>query len=257
MKKQIYSYLLLALLAATFTACEEYDFRYQDISSRLRLTSEEVITTNAAGVTTTTRADSVFFSFRLLSNETTEVIARFEAHLIGIALPEERVFKLEVVEEGTNVPASVYELVGSLVVPANAYYGTVSVKIQRTVPGLDLTDPAKPIVARVKFRVVANENFLPHGEDIEFTVMWCDYLGKPESWTSYINTYVGQFSQSLYRFFMEVTGETELTRYNNSLSSAQTLRDVLRRELAAYNAKADADGRPHWKADDGKTDLVI
>ena len=256
MKTQIYIYSFLALIVVMFTACDENDFSYQDTSSRLRLTSEKVMTTHlTTGAPIETRSDSVLFSLRMLSAEATEGIVRFEAILIGSPEPRDRTFKLEVVEEGTNVPSSVYELVEPLIMPANADYSTVSVKVKRTVPGLNLTDPA--IKACVRFRVAPNENFLTHEDNTAFTVMWNDCLAKPASWTSSIDMYLGQFNQSLYRFYIEVTGETELTKFGAALVSALTLRTILREKLADYNAQADLDGRPHWKADDGVTDLVI
>ena len=248
-----------AAVAATMvlTACQENDFQYRDISARLRLTSEEIVTTNFfTGAVTRSRADSLRFTFRSVADDITEAIVRFEALLVGETVPVNRSFKLEVVEEASNAPVGSYELL-PLEFPADSILAKVSIRIKREVPGFNLTDAANLVAVRVKFRVVPNENFLPHGdENSGFTVSWCDYLVQPESWTAAVNNNssgLGPFTQSLYSFFIYVTGETELTRY---LTSLRQLRLLLQRELVEYNAKADAEGRPHWKADNG-TDLVI
>jgi len=250
-----YQILYILLFATLFSSCKENEFRYRDISPRLRLVSE-VVTTSGTFNTTTARYDTVHFSFRRLDNDATEAIVRFEAHLVGEAFTTDRTFKLEVVPEGTNAPAGSYEI-EPLILPTNAYYATVSVKVKRSIPGLDIADYTKGLTARIKFRVAPNENFLPYGDNNEFTLSWCDYFNRPTSWNATINTHVGQFSQSLYKFYMEVVGETEFTRYNSSNTAARALRSYLQRMLQEYNDLADAEGRPRWKADDGVTDLII
>ena len=234
-----------------FSACQKNDFQYRDISSRLRLTSQEVLM--VMGVTLSMRHDSVRFSFRTLDSDVSETVVRFEAHLVGKTAPVDRPFLLEVLQEGTNAPASTYEL-EPLIFPANASYATVSLKVRKNVPGFDLSDWENGVAARVKFRIAPNEHFLPHGDmNSGFTVSWCDYLTKPASWTLVVDNRFGQFNQSFYQFFIRATGETEFTKFSTSLPWLETF---LRRALAEYNAQADAEGRPHWKADDG-SDLVI
>ena len=251
--KKLILYLFILLFVMPFEACQKNDYPYCDTSSRLRLLSEEVLMVMA--VTSRIRRDSVRFSFRTIDTDASEAIVRFEAHLVGKTAPVDRPFLLEVVEEKTNVPASVYAL-EPLILPANASYATISMKVQKSVPGLDLSDWENNVAARVAFRLAPNEHFLPHEDRISgfiFTVSWCDYLTKPASWTYLVDNRFGQFNQSFYQFFIRATGETEFTKFSTSLPWLETF---LRRALAEYNAQADAEGRPHWRADNG-TDLVI
>ena len=246
MRNRIYKWLFLLFLALPFAACQSNDYLYQDISARLRLRSEPVPGRSNL-------YDTLRFSFLMLDAEITEHIVYFDAHLVGDAAPNDRVFRLEVVEEYTNVPSSAYEL-GTLVLPAGGFVTSVPVKLKRNVSGMNIADWENNVVARVKFRVVANENFLPHGAENEFTVSWCDYLTKPASWNSSTNIRFGQFSQSRYRFYIYITGNTEITP--NDSVGIQLLVAALRLALKEYNDLADVEGRPHWKEDDG-SDLVI
>ena len=254
MKRSAYHTILLAFAGACFLACENKDYLYRDVSSRISLSSERIRYGNSIIVT-----DSLRFSFMLLDPEETEETVYFVAHLSGQAAAADREFRLEVVAEQTNVSPSDYTL-GATVLPAGKFEVLIPVHVKRNVPGLDLTNWQDNVTARLHLRFVPNENFLAAAQTtqrfLEFTVIWCDFLTKPESWSYWIEQAIGPFSQARYKFFVDFTGETEFTRYDANSTTRSALQAALRKALQEYNDLADAEGRPRYKNDDG-SDLTF
>lgn len=177
------------------------------------------------------------------------------ANVSGQAAMWDRPITLEVVEEKTNVPASCFDL-GMSFMPANAFKTNIPVIIKKNVPGMDLQKE----VAYVTFRIIPNDYFLVGDSEMtEFKVVWCDFLARPESWTYWITTYLGPFSQARYKFIIDNTGIIEFDRYESDFNGSQALVSELRKLLAAYNADSSNVGRPEgwpYKDDDG-SDLTF
>ena len=259
MKKLLFHIFIFALAGGVFGSCENKEYLYRDISARLYLSSESWVDGPQ-----TLSADSLRFSFRLLDDDQQEATVWFVAHLTGQAADRDREFALEVVADSTNVSQGEYSI-GATVLPAGAFEVRVPVIIKRDVAGLDLTDVAGNVTARLMVRVAPNENFLAGPPDYYgalspmnfqyFTVTWCDYLTRPVSYNRTIEQAIGPFSQARYKFYIDFTGETEFYDYND-IGRANALAAALRQALQEYNALADSENRPHYLDDDG-TELTF
>jgi hypothetical protein len=241
MKTLHYTFILLAALA--LSGCENEEYLYRDISSRLWLGERY-----SSGNVTYTR-DSTTLSFMMLDIETVEDTLYVTANVTGEMATVDRPFVLEVVEAETNVPAAGYTM-GATIIPAGSFTGRIPVVVKRNIPGMDL----KTTMARLSLRFVPNDHFLLGAPDTDtFKVLWCDYLTTPESWTAYITNYLGPFSQARYKFIIDYADETEFYRYQNNLTMIQALQSYLRKTLAAYNAAHDTP----YMDDDGVTPLTF
>jgi hypothetical protein len=235
--------LLYALLAGLLlVGCENEEYLYRDISSRIWLGE-----TYRSGNLIITR-DSTTLSFMMLDITIAEDTLYVTANVTGDKADYPRPFVLEVVEDETNVPASAY-VMGETVMPAGAFSVRVPVLVKKNIPGLNL----KTTMARLSLHFVPNEHFLPAVPDTDvFKVLWSDYLTKPDSWTSFIEGQLGLFSQARYKFIIDNTGETDFSRYQSNLPMTQALQSYLRKTLAAYNAEHE---EPYL--DDDETPLTF
>ena len=184
-------------------------------------------------------ADSVLYSFRLYDFNVTEYTLNLIVNVSGYAADRDRPFVLELVESQTNVKPSDYTI-GDFVMPKDAYTAIIPVGIRRTVPGLDLTKEA----AKLTFRVVPNEHFqIGAEEQKQYTLMWSDYLIRPESWSN-LNYYVGPFTQARFKFIIDFVGLTDFTEYNGNYNLQFWLQATCLNLLNAYNADPANAGRP-------------
>jgi hypothetical protein len=227
------AYYLGMIIVLFFSAgCENDDYLYKDVP-RIYLSGDA-----AQGAT----ADSLFFSFRLYDFETSQYDLHVVANIMGGASSEERGFTLEVVDSLTNVPASAYS-VGNTAMPAGAFQQVVKVTVNRTVAGMDLAQEN----ARLTFRVVPNDHFQAGEMAMStYSLVWCDYLIRPESWTA-INYYIGPFSQARYKFILDYTGYSDFTEFTGNYNKILWLQGILLKHLEEYNADpANADRPEGW-----------
>lgn len=242
MKQLIYIFALW--FCFTLGGCENKEYLYCDESSRIWLGLYDTI-----GNLIYFR-DSVQFSFMLSDNGLAEDTLYIMAHVTGLSAAQDRPFRLEVIEEETNVSDSYYRL-GDPVVPANALEAAVPVIVSKNIPGLNLREES----ARVAFRFVPNEYFLAGEYDLTyFKVVWCNFLTIPDTWTYWITSHLGPFSQARYKFIIDHTGIMDFSRYEFNSGATTALVAKLREYLAGYNADpANRDREEGWpyKDDDG------
>jgi hypothetical protein len=239
MKKTI---IMLIALLGLLAGCENKENLYSDIP--------RVWVGEGTGQA---RVDSVVHSFKIIDATQQSDTLYIPLHVIGNSAAVDRPVAVEVVAEEGNVPSSTYAI-GTASIPANTFHGQLPVIIQRTVPGLDLTYES----ARLVLRLVANEHFeLGVPGTSTFSVIWCDFLTRPETW-SLINS-VGPFSQARYKFIIDTTGEMEFSAYQNGMFRVRSLLHQLRQALAEYNADPSNTGRPEgWPyLDDDGTPLTF
>jgi hypothetical protein len=220
---------ILLLLAVTLVTCENSPYLYRDISARIWLGE-----TYRSGNLVVTR-DSVVFSFMTRAADATSETLHVVANVTGNSAPVARPFLLEVVDSATNVPPGAYEI-GPSIMPADSFSVHLPVIVRKVIPGVSLRDS----MARLTLRFVPNEHFLPGEPGTgDFSLLWSDYLTRPDSWNSYVAGYLGPFSQARYKFIIDHAGETDFSRYHNNLTMIQALQSYLRKTLAAYNAAHD------------------
>jgi hypothetical protein len=199
------------------------------------------------------RVDSVIRSFKMIDATLQADTLYIPLHVMGNSAPVDRLVAVEAVEEASNVPSSSYTI-GEASIPANAFHGQIPVVIQRAVPGFDLASES----VRLALRLVANDHFEPGVPGTStFTVIWCDFLTQPETWS--LISVVGPFSQARYKFIIDTTGETEFSAYEKGQYRARSLLYRLREALAEYNADPSNAGRPEgWPyLDDDGTPLIF
>lgn len=242
-------YILLLWTCLGIGGCENKEYLYCDVSSRIWLGRTDTV----GNIITV--SDSVLFSFMLSDSGMDEDTLYVVANLTGQLSAQDRPFELAVVKEGTNVPDSCYKT-GKTVMPANAFKVYIPVVVKKDIPGMDLRKES----ACVTFRILPNDYFLPGDyEQTDFRAIWCNYLIQPDSWTYWITSYVGPFSQSRYKFIIDHTGTLEFGRYQSDFNATQAFVSELRELLAAYNANpANATREEGWpyKDDDG-SDLTF
>jgi hypothetical protein len=229
--------IILIALLGLFAGCENKENFYSDVP---RVWVGEG--------TVQTRVDSVARSFKMIDATLQADTLYIPLHVMGNSAPADRPVTVEVVTETSNVSSPAYAI-GEASIPANAFHGQFPVIIRREAPGLDLTSEN----ARLTLRLVANEHFeLGIPGTSTFTVVWCDFLMQPETWS--LIAIVGPFSQARYKFIIDTTGETEFSAYDRGAYKARSLLYRLREALADYNADPSNAGRPEgwpYLDDDG------
>lgn len=222
MKNILYATVVAAIVC--LAGCENDPYLYRDSSSRLYLGQ-----TTSYGI-----VDSIVGTFRSVDNAATTMDLEIPVSVTGVTASYDRTFLLEVVPgDGTNVSPSDYVL-NPMVVPANVFKFNYKVTVKRQVTGMDITK--SPTYARLKLRLVGNENFQLGGypDSVSFKVVWCDFLTQPATWSN-ISGYVGAFSQAKYKFIIDVTGETEFSKYRNNYVRLLALQATLKKALMDYN----------------------
>lgn len=240
MKNLIKIYLLVFMAFGLFS-CENEEFLYQDVSSRLIVGSSKVV------------------SFMLQEEDAEQDTVYLNVTLVGAISDVDRSFEMDVLSDSTNVGPTAYEL-GYMVLPAGSYTASIPIIVKRSVDGLDLTDWENGIEARLTLLHVENENFLfgPNSQEEGsgmFSVTWIDYLAKPDEWDDVFTSSIGEFSQARYRFIIMVVGHSNIDNFT-TYTTRLALQSTLRRAIKEYNELADAEGREHYKDDDG-SDLTF
>ncbi|MBO9561133.1 MAG: DUF4843 domain-containing protein [Niastella sp.] len=239
-----FTIIICAVLVAYLTpGCKKQEYLYRDISSRIWL-GLRTSSTNPNPFT-----DSAVTTFMLkpatAESDTLYIAANLTGKPAAIDLP----FVLEVVKDSSNVSPADYTL-GATIMPANSFVAMIPVIVKKNVPGLNL----KKERAKLVFRFVPNEYFLNEQPNRNmFRLAWFDFLARPNSW-SYIELFVGPFSQARYRFIIDVLGETQFDRYRGNLNLQLAVQASLRKALKDYNEDPANAGRPEgwpYLNDDG------
>ena len=234
--KRIYIILIIVMFGL-FVACENDPYLYNDVD-RIWLGGS-------------VRTDSLFYSFRLYDLDVAEAVVNVAVHLTGLPASTDRYFTLEVVDSLTNVPAEAYQI-GETVFPANAYQTLIPVTIRRNVAGVDLTSGTEN--AKLTLRAVSGGDLEVGVEEADtYSIVWCDYLVEPESWSA-IEYYIGPFSQARYKFIIDFTGYTDFSDFEYNYNGIFWLQGRLIELLEEYNADPANAGRPEgwpYLNDDG------
>lgn len=230
-------YSLVLTTACLFVSCENDDYLYQGTDA-IWLSGDSQ--QNAT-------SDSVLYSFKA-NGSVTEATVNLIVTLTGETSDKDRTFRLEVVDNETNVSSSDYEI-GTTIMPAGKCVVTVPIKVKRTATGLDLSKQA----AKLTLRAGSTDDLIAGvTERNKYSILWCDYLTKPDWWDSMINYYIGPFSQARYQFMLDYANLT--TIYQADYSWVMGFQSKLINLLKEYNSNPANAGRPEgwpYKNDDG------
>lgn len=143
---------------------------------------------------------------------------QFPVKLAGYKLDEDKIFRVEVVndEEATTASSENYTLPREQIFHAGVFEDVVKVILHRTAILAEKE-------VKITFRLVPNENFKLAdymgdvyynyaAKSITATVTFSDKISKPEWWNTRItNLFLGEYSDKKYQYFIESTNVSDLT----------------------------------------------
>lgn len=227
----------LPVLSLIMSSCENDPYLYQGTDA-VWLAGDAAQNANK---------DSVLFSFKA-NGDITEATINLIVTLTGNTSDNDRPFKLDVVSEETNVSASDYEI-GSTILPAGMRVVTVPVKIKRNITDVDITKN----LAKLTLKVASTDQLIAGIEERnQFSIVWCDYLIRPDWWDGTIDYYIGAFTQARYKFILDFSGMTEFVF--DDYGAIFSFQSKLINLLNAYNSDPANANRPEgwpYKDDDG------
>lgn len=212
---------LVLVAACIVTSCENDEYLYKAPLDSIWLTGD---------ASQQAKTDSVLYSFKVYSADVKETVLNLIVRLTGKAADHDRKFNLTVVDEETNVSPNDYEI-GETVLPAGAYSIVVPVKVRRNVSGFDLAKKS----AKLTLSVAPSEELgVSITDRKKYSLVWCDYLIRPASW-SYIEDYIGPFSQARYKFIIDFTSYTVFDDFSNDYNKILGFQGLLIKLLDKYN----------------------
>ena len=154
--------------------------------------------------------DSVIYSFAVQPAGKITDTVYLTLRIMGTAVDRDREINLQVADSSKAKKGYHYNL-GPLVMPAKAYETKIPVYLYRKA-GL------KDSLLTIDFTVGESKDFKPGYNDIPssnvkktrlvYKVSLNDYLLKPTSWNCCIQSYLGDYSETKYRFVILATGKT-------------------------------------------------
>ncbi len=146
--------------------------------------------------------------------------------LVGKLSDQDRTVNLTVDESNTTAITSDYELPGSLLLRAGRAVDTIALVLHKS-------DRLKTQKFKIRLMLNENENFKPGppgNQHIDIT--FSDMIARPSWWNSIVETnFLGQYSDTKYRLFIEATGIADMTGLSESEQRAYAIifRDFLAR----------------------------
>ncbi len=205
--------VLFLLIVTTLGSCErqELDPTFKG-EATLNITSDR--TQGAVG-------DSVEYTFAVQSGNPTEAQIMMHAISIGNLSPVDRTVRLEIDPALTTALPSEYELPSNLTIPANQFRTPFFIKVKRAAR-------LKTENARLRVRVVTNENFTPGtftrgiptqignlsyanpNQAPSFLIKFTDQLVIPSTWATLYVYYVGKWSKVKHQLMIDASGITNI-----------------------------------------------
>ncbi|UYQ92510.1 DUF4843 domain-containing protein [Chitinophaga horti] len=158
--------------------------------------------------------DSIVYSFAVGADNVQHDTAWLTFRIMGSAADRDRVIAIKALDSSTAIAGYHYEI-KELVMPAKAFETRVPVILYRR-PGL------KDSTLHVVFEIDSSADFLPGYSDIpnaaankldrlHYKLTVTDQLLKPGNWDNSLASNFGTFSQTKFRFMIQVTGRTNWT----------------------------------------------
>lgn len=211
-------YLLGALVSLLLLSCENEGFYYQDEArARMEGPFEWALGT-----------DSIDYSFAFYPSTVTETAMNMTLYVMGETSPEDRMVKIEVVQNETTASAAQYECPSEIRVPANSHSVPFNIVLKRTG---DLAEKS----ARLRIRIGESEDFKAGVvEQSGFTITWNDRLSKPRNWDD-LTEFFGLFSLTKFRFIIDTLGIGEFDTNTMTWGQLNNYRIVMKNALTSYN----------------------
>lgn len=215
--KRVYSKILILPLLGIFCACQQNEM--MDFSLSDRIYFNETTSTGA----TLEKITEKNYSFALQNSALMEDTVKLKTKLMGYLSDRDRVFRAEILAEGTTAVEGVHYTLLDGILKAGQYESYLPVVLYRT------ADTQEAPVS-LHLRLTATADLEPgNPDDITFTLSWGDILMKPEHWPEY---FFGTYSVNKYRFAIDVTGHTDWPQAERVTSGKQegiyTITDIQR-----------------------------
>ncbi len=152
------------------------------------------------------------YSFALQKSTLMQDTIKINTKLMGYLADYDRIFRAEIVPDGTTAVAGKHFTLLDGVMKAGTYEAPLPVVIYRT------EDTQQEPVSLI-LRLTATDDLQPGPPgDIVFSLSWGDILMKPEHWPDY---FFGPYSINKYRFAIDVTGHTDWPQAERVTSGKQ------------------------------------
>lgn len=215
--KRVYSKILILPLLGIFCACQQNEM--MDFSLSDRIYFNETTSTGA----TLEKITEKNYSFALQNSALMEDTVKLKTKLMGYLSDRDRVFRAEILAEGTTAVEGVHYTLLDGILKAGQYESYLPVVLYRTAD-------TKEAPVSLSLRLISTDDLDPgHPDDISFSLSWGDILMKPEHWPEY---FFGAYSVNKYRFAIDVTGHTDWPQAERVTSGKQegiyTITDIQR-----------------------------
>ena len=203
MLKNIQPLLLIIIVFAAAIGCKKSELTKYELADMVYIYKEAY----------NPKKDSAVCSFAIKANSLMVDTVKVSVRIMGTAKNYDREVKLEAVDTATTAVAGVHYKFLPYVIKAGAYNADLPIVINRTpdmkTQGFTLTvkvAESKDFKPGVPNSAVAG-NFA--GASLRYFIRMNDFLTKPSNWDSQLNTYFGAYSQTKFKFIIDVTGITE------------------------------------------------
>lgn len=198
--------LLILPLCIWLCACQQNEMMDYNISDRIYFNET---TSNGAILVKVYEKN---YSFALQHSALMEDTIKLKTKLMGYLSDRDRVFRAEVLSEGTTAVEGVHYTLLDGVLEAGQYESYLPVVLYRTAD-------TKEVPVSLSLRLISTDDLDPgHPDDISFSLSWGDILMKPEHWPEY---FFGAYSVNKYRFAIDVTGHTDWPQAERVTSGKQ------------------------------------
>ena len=198
MRKNIF---LIAIILCSIFACNEEDFKTYHGGNFISFLSDY-------------KTDSVITSFFYYYNAS-EINLPIVVQLSATPLKEDKKFKISVLEEETNAPASNYKIEPEYVFHKNKILDTIRIQLIKTEDNILQTK-----AFRLVLQIEENESFKPGQSQLcRKKIIFSDLIAQPEWWDDIVTeAYLGIYSDLKYQEFLKATdGEAAYFGEMNSL----------------------------------------
>ncbi|MDR1415404.1 MAG: DUF4843 domain-containing protein [Odoribacteraceae bacterium] len=156
-----------------------------------------------SGFGTMLNASEKNLSFAVLDDAVTETEGRINVRLLGSIIDRDRVFRARVVPDSTTAIEGTHYRLHDGVLPAGALDSYLPVTLFRA-PDL------KNESVKIFFEMLPTDDLgIGLQEGAFFTLYLGDFFMKPESWTVFVDQYLGAYCDNKYKFIIETLGITD------------------------------------------------
>lgn len=202
MKNKILSFICFIICSCILCSCSKDDDKLMFNKDKSYIYFSLPFKIDSYGRQTNDRLDSLSYSFAFDGSEVTDYTFKIPVSIAGVAANTDRTFKVEVVEEDSNIADSDWDksVIEAPIIHKGILFDTLVVKVNRT-------ESIKDAIKSITFRLLPNENFAL-SDSIYSTakISFTDILLAPDYWQTYQSIF-GDFCPEVYLKWREIYKE--------------------------------------------------